>query len=137
MVAAFVLLSFAAMLESLWDTAPNGVSAARQAALVAGLPSPPAWCRAFGLAPQPPGGRPWWKLQSDALMFSLHWRLPTVNGNSSWTPPGWGLRRPASPGYTAALAGWVRGHRLGPAFCAFQADQRRWLDRAELARLLD
>ncbi len=102
-----------------------------------GLPAPPARCSVFGLAPQPPGARPWWKLQSDALMFSLHWRLPTVNGNSSWTPPGWGLRQPASADYAAALAGWVRGHRLGPAFCAFRADQRRWLDPSELARLLD
>ncbi|MGH7212462.1 MAG: hypothetical protein ACREF1_13490, partial [Acetobacteraceae bacterium] len=137
MLVAFGLLAFAAMLESLWDTPPNGVSATRETALVAGLPAPPATCRVFGLAPQSPGARRWWELQSDALMFSLHWRLPTVNGNSSWTPPGWGLPQPESPHYAAALAEWVHGHRLAPIFCAFRADQRRWLDPEQLARLLD
>ena len=124
------------MLESIGDTEAGGLYAADERALLAGLPAPPAGCRVFGFAPQPPGRRPGWMMQSDALMLSLHWRLPTVNGNSSWTPPGWELLEPASPGYAGDLRAWVDGHRLADEFCAYREDERRWLDAAALRRLL-
>ena len=135
-VAGFLLLSWAAMLESVYDTASGGLSARDERALVAALPPPPAGCGAFGFAPQPPAGRQPWTMQSDALMLSLTWHLPTVNGNSSWVPPDWQLMNPTAPGYAHDLAAWVRSHGLAGRFCAFREDQRRWLDPAQLAQLL-
>jgi hypothetical protein len=50
----------------------------------------PAGCRAFVYTP-PPDGWPPWHAQIDALWVADVARVPTLNGYSGNSPPGWGL----------------------------------------------
>ncbi len=97
------------------DTQPvhHHLSAREQRARLAAAPTPPPSCRSFALAAhQPEPGRKWFALPSDAMMLALHWRIPTLNGNSSWWPPGWDMLFIHRPGYTEALQSWVTQNRL-------------------------
>ncbi|MBS1151784.1 MAG: hypothetical protein H6Q89_3482, partial [Myxococcaceae bacterium] len=51
-------------------------------------------CEAFLFSPLDGYGPPW-KYQLDAMMASLERSLPTLNGYSGQSPPGWGLGDPA------------------------------------------
>jgi hypothetical protein len=110
--------------ETVFAVSPYRFSASAERAIESSAPPPPAGCVAFALAPQA-GGRPWWQLQTDALMLSLRWNLPTINGNSSWYPPTWDLLRPQSAGYAAALDRWVAAHKLHN-ICVYGEQLTQW-----------
>jgi hypothetical protein len=135
-VVLAVLLGAAALLESAGVHPPYALRASEEARFVATAPEPPQGCKVFALAPQPAGGRIWFVLQSDALMLALHWRIPTINGNSSWTPVGWELQDPTSAGYGKGLARWVGAHGLAPGLCVYDVAGGRFLGAGEQARLL-
>ena len=82
----------------------------------------PAGCPAFVYTP-PPDGWPPWHPQIDALWVADVARVPTLNGYSGNSPPGWGLqdcfvRGPADRArLDAAVAAWVRRWGLPGPVC--------------------
>jgi hypothetical protein len=52
--------------------------------------------------------------------------IPTVNGDSSWTPEGWALDRPSAEDYPAKLRDWVLTHGVEQGICGFDLDSGRW-----------
>jgi hypothetical protein len=82
----------------------------------------PAGCPAFVYTP-PPDGWPPWHAQIDALWVADVARVPTLNGYSGNSPPGWGLedcfvRGPADRArLDAAVAAWVRRWGLPGPVC--------------------
>jgi hypothetical protein len=63
----------------------------------------------------------------DAMVLASHWRVPTLNGMSTWAPAGWALERPESPGYKEAVESWVRLKGLDPlTLCALNMQTNAW-----------
>ncbi len=131
----WLLLACAVLLDSGLVHPPYGVGARAERLAMAEAPALPQGCAAFALAPGPEAGRVAWMLESDALMLVLHWRVPTLNGNSSWAPDGWALLDPSEPGYARALAAWVRANGL-TGVCLYDPLEQRFLPAAETWALL-
>ena len=82
----------------------------------------PPSCAAFFYSP-PPDGWPPWHAQIDALWVADEARVPTVNGYSGNSPPGWDLQDCLVRGpedrarLDAALAAWVQRWGLTQPVC--------------------
>ncbi len=88
---------------------------------------PPPACRAFYLLPYSGTDRllPWPIQQPDAMLLSQVTGLPTVNGNSSWYPPGWQLFEPNRPEYFGHLRHWLDDHPVA-GICGVAPREGRW-----------
>ena len=88
--------------------------------------TPPTACRSFYVAPGAGPPRLWFEYQSEAMMLAQVVGLPTLNGNSSWYPPGWDVMRDTTaPGYLAGVAQWIAKNRLQHV-CRLDASSAQW-----------
>lgn len=105
------------------------LSRARQIADLWHIPAPPAGCRSFyvvlartseevprkagnALAVSPGGGNGVYPHNVDAMLLAQLWRVPTINGFSTFNPPGWDFANSTSPDYDARVLAYARAHRL-------------------------
>jgi hypothetical protein len=85
-------------------------------------------CRSFYVVPASPAflarsDDPHALYGIDSLFVAFQRGLPTLNGYSVWSPPGWELWEVGGVGYRAHVEEWVAGHRL-TGVCAYDADAR-------------
>jgi hypothetical protein len=77
----------------------------------------------------------WWApLQLHAMLISQRYDLPTVNGYSGWTPEGWDLHLPTTPGYRERVLAWANRHQVLSGLCAYHVDTRTWGDFSNAAQ---
>ena len=88
---------------------------------------PPFPCDAFYVVPMPNSSQKWWAHQSDAMMLSQKIHLPTLNGNSSWYPEGWGLMHPEAPDYARNVIAWAKAHQLDDHVCGVDPRAGTWV----------
>ncbi|NVO16306.1 MAG: hypothetical protein HXX10_19940 [Rhodoplanes sp.] len=124
--AGIIVLAVLLVGEQVNRSAPSRFWRSEQTAWLATVPPPPAGCRAFYLSPQPQGGPDWWRLQSDAMILSAAWRLPTLNGNASQWPDGWQLDDPADPRYPDRVRAWIARHHITGPLCGLALDSKTW-----------
>lgn len=123
--AATVALSVLIAVEQV-----NGATAFRhydrdaELAMLDAVPAPPAECSSFFVVD--PTRTPYDGVSIDAMLIALLVGIPTVNGYSGQTPPGWDLR-PWLDGYPQMLAGWAAGQRLTPGLCSLDLATGEWL----------
>jgi hypothetical protein len=48
----------------------------------------------------------------DASFIALAHSIPTLNGYTAWSPPGWGLTDPPDPEYQETVTGWIAANHL-------------------------
>ncbi len=48
----------------------------------------------------------------DAMLLAELWRVPTINGFSTFNPPDWNFGRPLAPDYDARVLAYARRHHL-------------------------
>lgn len=96
---------------------PAHVSRSSEFAWLATVPSPPPECRAF-LMSEP-------RKDFEAMWVSLKTGLPTLNGNSGWSPPHWRLddRR---VDYFDAARQWIAHKGLREQVCVYNQKARTW-----------
>lgn len=124
LVAALTLALLAEQVN-LHPRARLDVVEARRA--LAHIPSPPAACQVFHVAPPFPAGRPDYALQIDAMLLAQRFGIPTVNGYSGHFPRDWfGLYRLREPGYTQRVADWMAARDPTATRCALGLAERRW-----------
>ncbi len=94
----------------------------RAAALkaLAAVPAPPNGCQAIMVANG--GQRP---LQTHAMWIALTVGLPTINGDSSWLPPGWHLND-RDRDYFASARDWIASSHLDKSVCLYDQATRTW-----------
>jgi len=120
------LISLVLIAEQINRTWPPTFSRASALAFI-GAAQPPADCRVFYIAPRTPERGPDSPEHQTAAMLLAEIRnIPTVNGDSSWTPEGWALDRPSAEDYPAKLRDWVLAHGVEQGICGFDLDSGRW-----------
>jgi hypothetical protein len=91
---------------------------------LANLPSPPTDCRAFLVTGAHVTGQSFGHV--DALWISWRFGLPTLNGVSGQSPPGWRLDDPTTDYYEAARQ-WIARNQLSEErICLYDRVARRW-----------
>jgi len=105
------------------------LSRARQIADLWRVPAPPAGCRSFyvvlartaevvpqkagnALAASKGGGNGVYPHNVDAMLLAQLWRVPTINGFSTFNPPGWDFADSTLPDYDRRVLAYARAHGL-------------------------
>lgn len=121
------IASVALIAEQINLIVPRVFSRAGQQAWLARIPPPPERCRAFYIVPHAfSASSPGYIDQNDAILVSQFFGLPTINGNSSWSPLGWRLYDPAAPDYEAALRAWADAKGVSEGLCGLEPRTGGW-----------
>jgi hypothetical protein len=105
------------------------------------IPAPPAGCRSFYVIvartseeastraggapkknPNDAGGNGLYPHNVDAMLLAQIWRVPTINGFSTFNPPDWNFANSTSPGYDARVLSYAKTHGLH-GLCRLDARQ--------------
>jgi hypothetical protein len=119
------------LLEQANGYAPLFLDRPLELARLRSVPQPPAECRAFwvsaaraesrfGEAVEDP-----YNHNTEAMLVASVLRLPTVNGISTFNPPGWPSGWPGQPGYEAEVEAWAAAHGL-TGLCALDLQRMEW-----------
>lgn len=105
---------------------PSGRGTAVMTAWLDAARRPAFGCEAFYLVPG--GTGPWHQDQSDAMLLSQKLGLPTMNGNSSFYPEGWGMQFTERPGYAERTLAWIDAHGLRGRVCGSDPRRAVWAE---------
>ena len=91
-----------------------------QLAALGAIPSPPPSCRSFVLVSARPHEGLYVNARAsavyphnvDAMVLAQRWRLPTINGYSTFNPPDWNFADPLAPDYAARVQAYAVRHDL-------------------------
>ncbi|GAA0597022.1 hypothetical protein GCM10009416_39140 [Craurococcus roseus] len=119
------------LLEQANGYAPLFLDRPLESSRLRAVPPPPAECRAFwvsaartesrfGEAVEDP-----YNHNTEAMLIASVLRLPTVNGISTFNPPGWPAGLPGREGYEAEVAAWAEKHGL-TGLCALDLQRMAW-----------
>jgi hypothetical protein len=128
-----VFLALFLVLEQVNTGPVHNLSRESELKLLQETPTPPEGCEAFYVSASRPLQTGYSLLDgfyipnTDAMVLASHWRVPTLNGMSTWAPAGWALERPESPGYEESVKNWVRLKGLDPlTLCALNMQTNAW-----------
>jgi len=102
---------------------PGELSRRDELARLAAIPKPPEACEVFVVDRGPPSDIS--HKEVDAMWISMRVGLPTLNGNSGWSPPGWRLDD-RKIDYDEAVRQWIGKAAVTQRICRYQRDARRW-----------
>ncbi len=104
------LLAAALLVEQVATAAPVALDVAERTRALAAIPPPPLACRSFAVihATDTPERDPVYAGNVDAMVLASLWRRPTINGVSTFGPPGWNFARTTAPDYPARVRGYAR-----------------------------
>lgn len=129
--AAVAALAGLLLLEQANGYAPLFLDRPLELSRLTAVPPPPAECRAFWVSAARAESRfgeavddPY-NHNTEAMLIAAVLRLPTVNGISTFNPPGWPGGWPGQPGYTAEVAAWAERHGLD-GLCALDLQVMAW-----------
>jgi hypothetical protein len=133
--AAVVALLLLAVAEQVNTTDMSRLNRPKELAFLRSTPPPPRQCRSFyvldtqnsALSPGTAAGDSEAVTdQIDAILISEKYLIPTVNGYTSYSPPGWGLLDPFWPGYLDAVRSWAEDHHLERGLCQLDLSAMQW-----------
>jgi hypothetical protein len=140
--AAIVVLLVLAVVEQI-NTTPSGsrmsgatvLDRSAQLRFLRSATAPPPACRSFYVLDRThtslaPAGAAGYYIavtdQIDAMLISQKFRIPTLNGYTSYRPPDWGLLDPFAPQYPAAVRSWANEHNMQGGLCQLDLATMRW-----------
>jgi hypothetical protein len=84
----------------------------------------PRQCRAFYAASHEDVSE---DLQADAMMVAQAQNLPTLNGYSGFTPPGWDLGKTDTADYEQRVLRWALHRDIAEGLCRLDIDSGHWM----------
>ena len=114
------------VLEQADTTGVSQLHRGRQLAALAAVPRPPDGCTSFYVVDAHPDSLKFYEYQTEAMLVSQRFGLPTLNGYSGDTPPGWGLLYPTTPSYPAQVQQWITSHGLLTGVCRLDLATSTW-----------
>lgn len=119
------LLSGLVMVEQVNLKSLNGFDHADRTRYFASIPAPPEQCRSF-YAIDSSGRYKGEQIPLQAMLLSVQIGLPTINGLSGMTPPGWNLWTPSDPRYPNAARNWAEANGIAEGFCELDLSTKKW-----------
>jgi hypothetical protein len=115
-VAVMLLL----LVENLSAETPALLSRSLQRDALWQIPAPPAHCASFYVVATRRNEPMFFDARRsaiyphnvDAMFLAERWRLPTINGFATFTPPDWRFANPLAPDYGARVVAYARRHKL-------------------------
>ncbi|WP_353205654.1 hypothetical protein [Sphingomonas sp.] len=106
--------------EQFGSDVPVQVSRTQDGAALWSLPPPPKDCRSFYVVSARRDAPLYIDAERtalyphnvDAMLLAEHWRLPTINGFSTFNPPDWNFADPAAANYDSRIATYAVRHSL-------------------------
>lgn len=132
-LAAGLLLALL-LLEQLNGYAPAFVDRPLEAGRLAAVPPPPAECRAFFVTAARMQSRfgeaveDAYNHNTEAMLVAAERRIPTINGISTFNPPGWPEFWPGHPAYLSAVRAYAARYKV-QGLCGLDLQQFRWETR--------
>lgn len=118
------------VVENLSAESTARLSRSAQLTALSSVPAPPARCTSFYVVAarrnEPlfinaeKNGR--YPHNVDAMFLAELWRVPTINGFSTFNPPDWNFADPLAADYDARVMGYARRHTL-PGLCRLDVRQ--------------
>ncbi len=124
-VAGVVVLGVI-LAEQLNTTSATQLRRSAQIEALSAVPPVPSGCTSFFVTDSVPNHLKFYEYQTSAMMISQRVDLPTINGYSGDSPPGWSLEEPALPGYLVLVKQWTAAHGLTTGVCVFDLGTDRW-----------
>jgi hypothetical protein len=124
-VSGVVLLGVI-LAEQLNTTSATQLRRSAQVALLAAVPPVPSGCTSFFVTDSVRNHLKFYEYQTSAMMISQRVDLPTINGYSGDTPPGWNLEYPELPGYLVQVQRWTAANGLTTGVCEFDLGTEKW-----------
>jgi len=109
------------LIEQVNFAPPTRLSRKEQRAALNAIPAPPAECSSFYIVVARPGEPVYmnprlntlYPHNVDAMFLAERWRVPTINGFSTFNPPDWDFARPDAPDYDLRVMAYAKRHRIG------------------------
>lgn len=106
--------------EQISGAKPAGLDRTKQLAELETIPPPPAECRTFYVIAarrnepifENPTMHALYPHNVDAMYLAERWRVPTLNGFSTFNPPHWDFADPDDPGYGARVRSYAQRYGL-------------------------
>ncbi|WP_232089573.1 hypothetical protein [Sphingomonas sp. HMP6] len=106
--------------EQFGSDVPVQVSRSLDGAALWSIPAPPKDCASFFVVTARRNEPPYINAEHialyphnvDAMLLAEHWRLPTINGFSTFNPPDWNFADPAALDYDSRIAVYAVRHGL-------------------------
>jgi hypothetical protein len=112
--------------EQLNSSAVSHINRHEQVALLAEVKPPPAECRVFYLTDSSYSTAPWFDYQVDAMLISQRAGIPTLNGYTAYSPPGWLLRGVLESDYQFNVSQWILFKGVQTGVCALDLHGMVW-----------
>jgi hypothetical protein len=126
-----VIIAVMLVAEQVTLVQPIALNRSNEMARVLAVPPPPPECRSFFVS----HARPWTDLSPDigaiyshnvdAMLLAEWFRLPTINGFSTFRPTDWDFVGPERPDYLQRVTSYVRAHGL-EGVCALDLVTNQW-----------
>lgn len=108
------------IVEQISFAQPAQLSRKAQLAALDVIPAPPAGCTAFYIVVARPGEPIYvnarlnalYPHNVDAMFLAERWRVPTINGFSTFNPPDWNFAAPYTANYDSRVITYARKHGL-------------------------
>lgn len=133
----FYVFCFVLLLEQI-NLAPNAYfNRASHKDFVSSVPEPPQGCNAFYVVGQRKGEFP---IVSDNIILSLYphnvdamlisevYNLRTINGFSTFNPPGWDFALNPHSTYMARVQNYISKNRISSGMCEFDLENLKWTE---------
>ncbi|GIL41030.1 hypothetical protein [Roseiterribacter gracilis] len=109
-------------------------------AILASIPPTPRACSVFYVThaparehyPEPNFISHGYGPATDAMLVAQRDHVPTANGVSTWSPPGWGPFRVDDPGYVEGMRNWLRTNGITRGVCELDLATRSWQKLGDL-----
>lgn len=86
----------------------------------------PAGCSVFFVTPPRTRRFDWYAVQTRAMLIGQRIGLPTINGYSGGSPPGWGMIDVYDQDYLSNAVAWLDLHKIERGVCTLDLDSGEW-----------
>jgi hypothetical protein len=127
--AAFLLLVLLAGglgIEQLNTMATHLLSRKEESATFANVPPPPKSCSSFYISNWSPNELGMLQFQTSAVWIAQRYNIPTLNGTSSWYPPGWDLMDIPRGHVSERAIKWAKQNAVSDGLCALDLASDVW-----------
>jgi hypothetical protein len=86
----------------------------------------PAGCSVFFVTPPQTRRFDWYAVQTRAMLIGQRIGMPTINGYSGGSPPGWGMIDVYDQDYLSNAVAWLDLHKIECGVCTLDLDSGEW-----------